>query len=194
MCAGVNVRARVFACVFFFFCQCVQQSPNQIQQKVFVYSCFAPLWFTLILIPIWGLILGCCLGWDSNFSEAWQEGRKPLALLLACHWCMPLGTMCHILQLAHAAFFFFFFFFEKASKQCGANKGQQAGWHSWRIISTSRRSTREWLSYICSLEWGESLVGNLNRSFCSASNQLSIHCWQKTANLSNQEWYQCLPL
>lgn len=109
-------RVRVWTCkrgylhVFCFFCLCVQQSPNQIQQKVFVYSCFPPLWFTLILIPIWGLILVCCLGWDSNFSEAWQEGRKPLALLLACHWCMPLGTMCHILQLAHAAFFFFSFF------------------------------------------------------------------------------------
>lgn len=36
--------------------------------------------------------------------RAWQEGRKPLALLLACHWCMPLGAMCHILQLEQAAF------------------------------------------------------------------------------------------
>ena len=59
---------------------------------------FPPSWFDLVLIPVWGLILVCCFRVRLQLdSGAWQEGRKPLALLLECHWRTPLGAMCHII-------------------------------------------------------------------------------------------------
>lgn len=106
VCVGVCLSGCVYGWVFawgFFSPVC---PTLQIQHKVFVF--FHPVWFALIQIPIGRLILFCCSGWDSNFSKAWQarrkDGKKPLALLPACHWCMPLVTMCHNLQPAQAGF------------------------------------------------------------------------------------------
>lgn len=111
-CNCVCLRVWMYLCMHgylhVFLAVCVQHRLKQIQQKVFVILyVFPPLWFALTLIPHWGLILVCCLGGETLtwYSKAWQEGRKHLApALLACHWCMPLGAMCHILQLTRAAF------------------------------------------------------------------------------------------
>ena len=83
ICMSVIVHAWVFACVFSL---CVQHSLNPIQQKVFVYLRFPSIVARSHTNPYLrtysGLLFGVRLQLD---SKAWQEGRKPLTLLLACH-------------------------------------------------------------------------------------------------------------
>lgn len=69
-------------------------------------------------------------------------------------------------------------FFRKGTKQCSANKGQPAGWHSGEIIRTARRST--WESCIYNLQRVK-IHGELKYSFLTTFffllNDLPISNW-----------------